>query len=80
MHAFDSCVFKPFSCFGALVSFFACLCVCVSSHVFLFFASLVCCVLYELDLVSCLIFGGHLKFMNFKFVNHYFGYLGIYLI
>ena len=51
-----------------------------SQHVYFFFDSLVCCVLYELDLVSCFLFGGHLKILNFKFVNHHLGYLGIYLI
>ena len=44
-------VFSLVSLFGLV----AC-CLCVS------LLSFVCCVPYELDLVSCLLFGGHLKF------------------
>ena len=47
-----------------------------------FFFSLFCvfCVSYELNLVSCLLFEGHLKFLNPKFVNHHLGYSDICLI
>ena len=49
-------------------------CLCLS------FLSFMCFVSYELDLVTCLLFGGQLKILNFKFVNLHFGYLGICLI
>ena len=53
-------------------------CVIVSLHV-LFLLVFVCfCVSFELNWV--LLFRGHLKFLNFKFVNHHLGYLGICLI
>ena len=61
-----------------LVSMHACVFVCPCMC--FFFESFMCFVSYELDLVPCLIFGGHLKILNFKFVNHQVGYLGICLI
>ena len=47
-----------------------------------FFFSLFCVfyVSYELNLVPCLLFEGHLKFLNSKFVNHHLGYSDICLI
>ena len=38
-----------------------------------------CCVSYELDLVSCLLFGGHLKILNFIICEPSFGILGYLL-
>ena len=71
MHALESSAFEPFSCFGALDSFYSCLCVCVLACVFS--ESLACYVSYELDLVSCLLFGGHLKILNFIICELSFG-------
>ena len=28
VHALESCAFEPFSCFAAVVNFYACLCLC----------------------------------------------------
>ena len=60
--------------------FLLCGCVGVSLHV-LFLLVFVCfLVSIELNWVSCILFGRHVKFLTSMFVNHHLGYLGICLI
>ena len=62
--------------FLSVLCFFLCYtCLC-------FFFSLFCmfCVSYELDLVLCLLFGGHLKILNLQIYDNYLGYLSICMI
>ena len=60
-----------------LISMHACVFVC-PCMCFLF-ECFVCCVSYELDLVSCLLFRGHLKILNFIICEPSFGILGYLL-
>ena len=60
-----------------LISMHACVFVCPCMY--FLFESFVCCVTYELDLVSCLLFGGHLKIFKFIICEPSFGISGYFL-